>query len=432
MLNQDNHNYGDYMKINLSFKNLVKFNIYYSILVMGLMSYFNLPNYITYLSDIINISVLILYFAKNNKVNNSVIDAMKMPSVFFLLTVVSLFINHEPFMLYLWGLRNYFRFYILFLEIVMFFDIDDFSKFFDSILKLNILNFILIMQQYLIMGLRQDRLGGIFGFASGCNIGLNVFMVITIIIALSRFDSGRMKFSFLSLIIVANLFIAVLSELKFFFVEFMVVCLIYLLLTKLSFKKALFTILGIALLVIAVSQLYIIYPQWESFFTLDKIIESSESYSTQNDVGRLSAFRIIKEIFFEGKTISIKSLFGLGLGSAEFSNNFSIMNSDIYLRYRFLNYMWFSSAFLLIELGYLGVIIYIGTFASSINRSRKILKDVMYRDLGLIALTMGIISILLFIYNVSLRVYSGYMIYTLLAIPYVYQKNTLKKINEEK
>ena len=176
-----------------------------------------------------------------------------------------------------------------------------------------------------------------------------------------------------------------------------------------------------------------IYPEWSNVFSLDGIMDnltSTSGYTGQGDLNRLTAITTINNQF--SNVSFINRLFGSGLGSWEYSNTFIFLNSHNYLIYQLTHYNWFSYAWLYLELGYIGLFLYYGFFIITGFNSLKI-KSIENKGDTLLKTTF-IISVLCFVlsvFNVSLRMESGYMVYFILSIPYIINKeNVIRRQGE--
>jgi hypothetical protein len=147
---------------------------------------------------------------------------------------------------------------------------------------------------------------------------------------------------------------------------------------------------------------------------------SYKGYSNAFNLNRLTALQTIQNIFFDGP---FQNLFGIGMGNAEISQ-FPLFTSSIYSLYgRYLNYSWFSHAFLFIEGGWFGlasyslffITIFLSCFFSTIKNNYKSI----YHG---ISATMALLCLLQIIYNSSLRTEAGYLVFFVLAVPFALKR----------
>ena len=136
-----------------------------------------------------------------------------------------------------------------------------------------------------------------------------------------------------------------------------------------------------------------------------------------NDMNRLTAFSIsLNRFLLKGS----EKLFGLGLGNCDYSTAFTFLATPFYLQNRLLHYTWFSSAFLLLETGIVGLCLYllffVAVFINAGKRGRTGKANIVYCQMAQI---MSIIGCLMVIYNSSLRIEAAYMLFFVLAVPFV-------------
>lgn len=401
------------LKLKINLKGLLFFNILFSMVMNGLFSYSGLPRSLSYLCDIINLIVLGGILVKDGFTIRYA-KVLLLPGLFLVLGMFNSVANDVSILLFLYGIRNYFRMFLIFYEAVCLFDHEDFVKLTDLFCKLYPLNFILAIHQFFILGYYMDKIGGMFGFFHGCNAGLNIYMVLVLAITIFKFNAKKTSVWNLLFVIIGNFAMAVFGELKVYFIEFALVCLLYLLITRFSWKKIVITITAFFSIVIATNILYQLYPEWDSFFTVESLFKERENYSNDEDIGRTKAISAISEKFYDN-AVTLRSMFGMGLGSAEYSTSISILNSDFYNKYQGLHYMWLSAAFLFIEMGYVGLVVYLAFFVYcgiNLYRMRKLCKS----DIILYTTVLTVLfAFILFAYNASLRSDYGYMIFAILA-----------------
>lgn len=341
--------------------------------------------------------------------------------VFLILTFIVYITKYQSILYYAWGVRNNFRFYVAFFSFVLFFkteDIDTFLKFFDIFFWLNSA---LCIIQFFVFDLRGDFLGGFFGIIRGCNGSLNIFMVMIVIKAILYYLNKKENLLYCVSKCSTALIIATLSELKFFFVEFIAILFIALLITEVSARKIYIFIFGIIGVMLGASILISLFPHFANFLSIEYILEltSTGGYAGSDQLNRLTTIPIIsKEIL----TTSPLKWFGLGLGNCD-TANFEFLKTPFYYDYIYLRYNWFSTSFLYLETGFLGLIFFFGFFIINAVKSFFIAKesaeDKVYCQMSLIA---SVICIMLGIYNASLRTEAGYLIYFMLAFSLIVKK----------
>ncbi len=412
------------MKININkfMKKNVIFLMIYMMIINYTCEYFHITSTIRYLSDII-VSLLLIHDINKLSLislNKELKPFLKVIILLFVATFLGYIINFYSPMLYLWGIRNLFRFFITFFSTIILFQISDIKKVNKIINIIFWINIVVVFYQYLVLGYWADRIGGTFRLADkGGNAGLLLLLILENINITSKYLNKEIKLPYFLTIVFLSMVIGAIAELKAFFVIFVLIIFMSLILNKKSFKTIIFTLLTIIALCIGILTLSYIAPRSAETLKLDNMKEylagESHGYSSKNDVSRGRAFIQINEWFF--KDSLIKKLFGFGLGNCDVSS-ISFFCSDFYLKYKNLNYIWFMHAMLYIETGFIGYIIYICFFILCIFKYFKLRKiDKDKKSIFNSAIILALVCILLTWYNAALRNDVSYFIYIYLAMP---------------
>lgn len=395
---------------------------------------FHFPNAIKYLCDIAWGFLLILLVIQRRRTSREYQFLKWFVILFLCYTLIGYGLNMQSILRYIWGLRNNFRFYILFLGCCFFLkkkDIDIYLNYMDKIFWINV---ILCIVQYFFMGKKQDRLGGIFGVQLGSNGYMNIFLVIIIIKSILFYLNRKESISNCVVKCGTTLIIAVLAELKFFYIEFVIILIAAILITDFTWKKVWIIALGIVGVFGGIAILINLYPEFADTFSINGLLSyatNKKGYTGKGDLNRLTAIATISGHFLK---TPFQQLLGMGLGSCE-TASYGFLTSPFFISYSYLNYIWLSTAFIFLEMGYVGLLFFFGFFVIIFCIARKQLKqeteNKVYCQITMIAaICCGLIGI----YNSSLRTEAGYMIYMVLAFPMILrnkrgrlQKNHIKK-----
>ena len=338
--------------------------------------------------------------------------------VFFLYTFVVYLFNFQSVFYYIWGFRNNFRFFAAFFLFIAFFrldDVEDSLKAFDIIFWIH---FAVTVFQFFVLKYRQDFLGGIFGVQKGCNGYVFFFLAIITVKSLLSLMNGKEKL-YICFIKLAAIFLnAALAELKAFFFIFIIVLAIASIITSFSIKKV-FLIGGAALLIsISYTILVALFDNFRNFLSIEFLIDSllMTNYASNEDMGRFTSVAYICEHFL---TSIPDRLFGMGLGNCD-TSTMGIFNTDFYNTYAATHYSIFSISFMFIENGFIGLLIYLAFFAICFIYSfvwfKKNKGNRFFNQMGLI---LSILCFAFAFYNSSLRTEAGYMVYFILALPFI-------------
>ena len=398
--------------------------LYYTISYICVYT-FHMPRLLLYLGDVLNIGIFIL--ALRNKMGkfpcSSTFIWMVIFTVFGLMS--SLF-NHQSVGLIIWGIRNNLRFFILFYSIIVYFKMHDVAivlkvvkfVFWISFPLCAIERFCVTYPSGTIVG---DMIGGVFWNYSGCNLSLNIVLITVITMISSQYFRGEEKFVNFILTSAAALFMAATGELKVYLAEYIVIIILTAMMSGVSFKNIFKILIGGILFSIFIS-CFISFNMSGSNYADNYTIEGFFSYATRDtgyngtgDLNRLTGIMTVNDTIFKGQWL--KKLFGIGLGNAEYTNFFT---SPFYEQHNYLNYQWFHDIWMFIETGFVGVISYVAIFISTLIKSRKNLKRT---SVGTFVSTMIVLMLILFVYNITLRAEAGgFILFMILAIPYLYKK----------
>lgn len=380
-----------------------------------------LPSAVKYIIDVLWIFLLLLMLLSRAKLPNrqSKIIALLL-GLFSGLTLIGFVLEFQSPLYYLWGIRNNIRFFVLFIACVMYLSKEGADSFLRLMDKLFYINFAVTIYQFTVMRIHQDNLGGIFGVEKGCNGYTNIFLLIVVIWHVLHYMNGKENFTPCMVKVLISLLIAALAELKIFFVEFVLVVVLATLITKFSARKLWIIVIGAIGFLIGLEIINNLFPYFANWFKMAEIIElltSKTGYTNSNDINRLTFYPIIMERFLDTWP---RKLFGLGLGNCDYAEGYDFLTTPFYIMNRNLHYEWFSSAFLLLETGIIGLGLYLWIFVQiyfgARQREKKGLADPTFCQMARI---MAIMCPILVIYNGSLRTEAGYMVYFVLALPFL-------------
>ena len=342
---------------------------------------------------------------------------MILVAVFFFYCLILYLFRFQSIIYFLWGARNNFRFYIFFFAVVMFLTEEDAERFFVALDAVFWFNALVTLVQYFGFGYMQDYLGGIFGVDSGVNALSIIFFSIVLSRSLLRYMEQKEHFGLCAAKCSMALVISALAELKFFFVFFLIILIMAAVLTAFSWRKLLILALCAGLISLC-STLLVLLFDFEDFLSLENIwkVATQEYYSSAQTVNRLSAIPTLSKMLV---TEFNERLFGLGLGNCD-TSSFDICNTPFYQLHGYLRYTFFSVAFLFLEVGYLGLLLYTAFFVFCfVMIYRRIKLQLCNRHHGQVGLIMAVLAVILILYNSSLRAEAGYIVYFVLALPFL-------------
>ena len=377
-----------------------------------------IPDAIKFLCDGFLVLLLLkLFLQRFTKIDNYSMPFVVIVGLFFFITLVGYLFNYQSVFYYLWGLRNNIRMFVAFFAFAYLADWEDAKGWIKALDVLFVINFAVVILQYF-SGYGQDYIGGIFGTSKGCNGSLLIFLCIVFAKTILSFMRGEEKMSKCIFVSVASLLVSTLSELKMFFILFILILFMASFMTAHSIKKTLFFAFGAVLVVLFGTLLTVLYKDFTDFLSFDSLIKAltDTGYATDEDIGRFTALPVISQRFLPG---FFRKLFGLGLGNCD-SSSLSMFNTPFFESHQTVHYSYFSYAFLFLETGFVGLALYASFFVASFFVSRKLKKLEMADEFACqMSIILSVISLILLVYNSSLRMEIGFMLFFVLALPII-------------
>lgn len=380
---------------------------------------FGLPDFIKYACDLCWLGLLVRMLVHVPKLDKPAGKLLLWLGVFLLVTLFAYIFNYQSILYYLWGLRNNFRFYVFFFALIVYFRkeyIPTAMRLFDVLFWINAA---VSLVQFFVLGLNQDFLGGIFGVTKGVNAYTNNFSLIVTAYSILRYLNRKESLLSCFLKCGTALVIAALAELKFFYIEFAVVVILASLITKFTWRKFCIIVGGVAGVILTVSLLIKIFPDFADFFTVESIWNSASrkgGYSASSDLNRLNSVSVLISRFMKE---GWQQVLGLGLGNCD-TSNFDFLNTTFYSQYSWLRYAYFSIAFMFLENGFAGLVFFLGFFVLAYFLCGSVkAEDVQDRIYIQLSKIISVCCLMIAVYNASLRQESSYMLYFSLALGFI-------------
>lgn len=182
-----------------------------------IIQFLHFPNFTKYLLDItLGLLVITMLFKKKKQISKESDFLKKFIVTFFFLTMIVYLFNYQSFLYYLWSFRNNFRGYIIFVAAIYYFDKNDISDIFKFLNVMFYINTIIMLIQFIVLGYKQDNLGGIFGVETGCNAYINMFFCIILVIDYVGYFQRKVKLTTFIFKACVLLILSGMAELKFF------------------------------------------------------------------------------------------------------------------------------------------------------------------------------------------------------------------------
>lgn len=409
-------------------KKLIYAEIIYNCFIKFCITDLHLPGALNYVSDMILVALVASVLYENAM--NVKIDSKPLAISFVLLllgTVSALMSYSGSLALYVWSLRNTFRLFVFFYCCCEVLTEEDIRKLFDILLCFFYANIVLCVFEYFVRGMEYDFLGGLYGNGiEGGNGPLNALMIIAVTYLIVGYINKEKPLLQLLFGVSGALFIATVGELKIFYFELIVlVFLVCVFITK-NLRMLVFFTAAIVIGVVGMSFYIKLYPERAGFlsFAFVKQYSQVESYGVNSNINRLNAISTIWRDYFGGDLKKV--LFGLGMGNGEMSSQHAALTSSFYAANgEALRYDWFSHAFIFVEFGIVGLVLYISFFVIS---GIEAFRDRLNRPLEQTAFICLVFVTMMIFYNQILRIESFCYTAALCAsVPVIFRKNALSE-----
>lgn len=395
------------MKLRLS--KLIEYQIYYLLVIESFISLIGIPGLTRYLLDINLILMAILslqkipYLFKHKEYNK-----LSGYIIFYMILVTAIaFIRLVPTAQILWSIRNNFFYIFFFFICIDNLKIKDVDRIMKNVVTLQIYNVFCALVEFFILHKKNDFLSGMFGTEQGGNGYLNIYLVVICAYCLVRYLSKNISINILIPVIVSSIFVAAISELKFFYFELAVILILPALFSnKVSlFKRILSVAVGLIGLYIGFKIFAVVNSTaMEHMTSLENIIDynSTTQYSkTDIRISRFTAISQVNDYFFHDNILN--KLIGYGLGACESSETFKWCHSSFAAMYESLGYRNISTSMLYLETGYIGLIMFYGIFVFIFALSIKYKKIKEIDSYATFTLIMSVMAILNCVYNSTIR-----------------------------
>lgn len=379
---------------------------------------------IYYFTDVLNIILLVgvLIKKKNGISQNKDLKFFNFTLLLYVLfAIIGVIVNFSNIALHLWSFRSYFSTILFFIGCVSF----EHSNSIQFLDKLIWLNFIICIIEVL-LGYRQDWIGGVYGVTRGqVNGPLNILLIIVVSRAIVQYINKEILTKNIIFVVVSSLIIATFAELKIFYVELAIIFAIASLVTKFSFKKLILIIVGTIGILVAIRVTLSIFPEMDrNIFTpafMWRYLTNSGGYVGQfahdaGDVNRLAFWDKCVALFNN----KFEFLFGFGLGNCD-QIEMLALKSKIYMQYGQLHYYMFPLPMILLQQGVIGMILYIMLYIAifvAVLRKYKTENHLSKSQMQM-TLVLCVMAFIINIYDTSLVGKGGYLFFYILSLPFI-------------
>lgn len=394
--------------MRISAKQLLCFELVFTVFMMQWMTYVGISNIKVLVPDVINIIIIIIGYKTliKNLSDKPVKPAALAIMVFWCVTFLGSILGEmfsdglKGIVLAMWDMRTFMRPFLYMLLCYSYLEKKDLDKIFEIAYKLQFVNILFSLYQYYVDHIWMDQNGGMFAPVQGCNSYSNVYCCLMMAWVLARYIRGKVKITRVVLTFGCCVLVAIYSELKFLFIELVVITLLSILF---SGGKKIFRVLimGVLILYFGMYLLMTLFPESFQFLTDSELFmwyARDMSYSqTEVSVNRLSGFDIINEYMFDNDFL--RKLFGFGWGATG-RIPFIGLYAPAALAYKSLSYNTFTYTWVYAELGVVGLLLLYSVFTVlfiSVVRSCPAKSDA--EGYGILSKTMIVMTIVLMVYD---------------------------------
>ena len=410
-------------------KYLIEFQIYYLLIVEALIDLLHFPDIIRYVLDVNAIVLIILALPKIRDMLNDKFFKGFNSYVFIYMIAIAGFslIRRTPVGQILWAVRNNY-FYILFMLICAYtLKPKDLQRILKNIVFLQAFNVACVLYEYLIQRQSGDNLGGMFGTEFGCNGYLNVYLAIITAYVIVGYANRKVSLFTVLMITLSSMAIAVLSELKFYFFELVVIVILAITLSSLNAKNGMLVIVTVLAIFVGIQILSAVNPMSaELLRDFDSLNDYTKTSYDDQIIARGTPFSQINDYFFNGNLFY--NLFGYGFGACESSETLRWANSAFANKYGYLQYRNLSTSMNFIETGFIGLIafvaIFVLVFVYAQNQKQKYEN---IRHAYVFTQVVSIIAIMNIWYNSTIRREIAYLTFFCLSAFIVYSREKARE-----
>lgn len=339
----------------------------------------------------------------------------------FIVTIIGALLNFIPPLNYIFGFRGQFLTIVFLFACASYLTIADYEKLFNLFYKFQYINFFCTIYQFTVLGLTEDFNNG--AFTTG--LSQDIFCGALMTYYFYTYNQKKVKLYKLLFVIVSSLFIAVIQDERFIFLEICIIGVYFSLSAKLNLRKIILSIGMLSAIILGISNLS--EDQSKTINSINGIMEYSQQTGGGYDLPRIGSSSVIQDLFFHNQ---IQELFGIGLGKG-IETNLPFLDNSFYLHAN-LSYNWFSFQNVFLHTGWIGTILYIGFFISLMFYNLRCKKRApkQYKYLYDISNIFTILCISLIWYNAALRLHYGIFPYFILGLgPCVTKQILSKKID---
>ena len=399
-------------------KHLIEFQIYYLLIVEALIDLVHFPSIIRYVLDANFIFMFFLMLPKiKDIINDKIFKPFSYYAIGYMFAIAAFsIIRRTPFGQVMWAARNNYFFIIFLFMCAYTLRTNDVKRILKNLVYFQFFNIVCVLYEYFVLGYYGDNVGGMFGTASGCNGYLNIYISIITAYVFVLYSNKKATLQTLLFVVLSSIVVAALSELKFFYIELVIIVILATVLSSVNAKSGIVVIVAVLTLFVGFQILTALDPtSAELLQDFDQIDEYSKTSYGGQIIARATPFSQINKYFFDNSVFY--NLFGYGFGACESSETFGWANSAFSVKYGFLQYRNLSTSMLFVETGYIGIAAFMAVFVYIFVLAQKLKqKYANIRYSYVFAQVVSVIVIMNIWYNSSIRREIAYLTFFCLSV----------------
>lgn len=325
---------------------------------------FGMPTVINDILCFFNLALLVVSLKKIARVLNRHPAVSCLGAVLLAYSIWSAVHNGVSPLSAFWQFITFSRPFVYGFLALSYWDMDKFDAVFRRLVGLQWINAACAAFQFVALGLNQDLVGGMFGSWLACNLPLNIYLCVVTAAMFSAYLSGHWDVNVRALIAscLCSLCVAAVAELKFFYLEFVLILACAFLLCRPTLKKIALVLLALLVLVIGFSLFSSVFPERAAnMLDFDTLYGEANLRGAGYPISRIEVYRDLGEIVFSSNPL--QQFVGLGLGASA-NSSFAIFTSPLAVLYANYKFGLLQSVLLCVDIGYIGTALYIGLLVS--------------------------------------------------------------------
>lgn len=404
----------------------------------ALVNYLHLPSVISYLIDFMCLILLYALVRNADFTGRTLGSTSAIIALMLIESVLSFVINLYNPLVFVWGIRTLFRFVLYFVACCCYSDRNTVERI-QTFLYVVVLITVPLVTLQSMQGYDLDAVTGFFSLGKdvrGGNAGMNILLTTVSTYAILQYFNKKWSLVKMMTAVLAGVYIAALGELKIFYFELLLIIVLCVFLTRMSFKKGFGIVILSAIFLVGLSLYqstygngYYYQVRGYNFFSWEAVRDyiglTGQSYGSFNSLNRTTAIPYVWNNFLGD---GLQKLFGLGVGYAD-TVSFDAFSSGFLSTHSGLGYQFWFASLELANIGAIGLFLFYVLFVMAYKKAIKGKKaDENNRVLYTTSQVMITICIITTFYNQALILdVAAPILYFCISIPYCLQKNSKRK-----